>query len=142
MRVFHVVCALAALAAMSSTAFAAGGKMMNAMSAGKSVTVTMTAENNSKENGTATLTQKGTAVLVVVNLKNAPATAQPAHIHNGTCSKLNPVPKYPLSNVVNGKSTTMLKGMSLSTLSNGKFAINVHKSTNDLNTYVSCGPIK
>lgn len=142
MRFFYSACALAAIASMSSTAFAAGGKMTNSMMGGKSVTVTMTAQNNSNENGTATLTQKRSGVQVVVNLKNAPAAAQPVHIHAGTCANLNPVPKYPLSNLVNGKSTTLVKGVSLSSLSGGKFAINAHKSTNDIKTYVSCGNIK
>lgn len=107
-----------------------------------SVTVKLHAQNSSGENGTAMLTQTAKGVQVVVNLTGAPAAAQPAHIHPGTCMNLNPAPKYPLQNVVNGKSTTMLAGVKLSDLQGGKFAINVHKSTTDLKTYVSCGDIK
>ncbi|HKU68884.1 MAG TPA: CHRD domain-containing protein [Candidatus Baltobacteraceae bacterium] len=136
MRLVHAAFALAAALAMTSGAFAMGRMM------GHTVHVTMSAQNNSKETGTATLTQKGKNLEVVVRLKNAPMAAQPAHIHAGTCANLNPAPKYPLSNVVDGKSTTMIKGVSLESLAGGKFAVNVHKSANDLKTYVSCGDIK
>ena len=129
------ILALFAAAAMSSVAIAAGD-------APASVTVTMAPQNNSNESGTATLTQVGKDVQVVVDLTNAPAEAQPAHIHPGTCAKLAPAPKYPLSNVVNGKSTTTLKNVTLTELTSGQFAVNVHKSANDLATYVSCGDIK
>ena len=117
--------------AMTSGALAAGPST--------DVTVPMAAQNKSNETGTATLTQRGKDLQVVINLSNAPAAAQPAHIHPGTCAKLAPAPKYPLSPVVNGKSNTLLKNVNLTDLTGGQFAINVHKSTNDLATYVSCG---
>lgn len=128
------ILALFVAAAMSSVALAAGD-------APASVTVAMSPQNNSNESGMATLTQVGKDVQVVVDLSNAPAEAQPAHIHPGTCAKLAPAPKYPLSNVVNGKSTTTLKNVTLTELTSGQFAVNVHKSANDLATYVSCGDI-
>lgn len=121
------------IAVMTGSALAAGD-------APASVTVTMAPQNGSNESGTATLTQTGKNVQVVIALQNAPATAQPAHIHPGSCAKLNPAPKYPLSNVVNGQSTTTVKNVKLSDLAGG-FAINVHKSADDLKTYVSCGDI-
>lgn len=106
-----------------------------------SVTVPMSAQKNSNETGTATLTQRGKDLQVVIDLSNAPAAAQPAHVHPGTCAKLAPAPKYPLSPVVNGKSNTLLKNVTLSDLTAAQFAINVHKSANDLATYVSCGDL-
>ncbi len=81
-------------------------------------------------------------VQVVINLTGAPATAQPAHIHMGTCQKLNPAPLVPLHNVVNGKSTTFLAGKKLSQYMGTNIAINVHKSLTDIPTYVACGAIK
>jgi hypothetical protein len=120
------------------TAVAADSSMM---ATGKWVTVQMKALNGSGETGTAKLAQSGANVVVKLTLKGAPADAQPAHIHPGTCAKLNPAPKYPLTNVVKGMSTTTLKDMKLSSLQTGAFAINVHKSTSDLKTYVSCGDI-
>ncbi len=102
----------------------------------------MKAENNSGENGTATLTQTPKGVKVEVSIKGAPAASQPTHIHPGTCTKLNPAPEAPLSPLENGKSVTVLSGKKLSDFTGGKFSINVHKSSDDLKTYVSCGLIK
>jgi Cu/Zn superoxide dismutase len=106
------------------------------------ITVPLRAQNGSGESGTATLTQKGKDVLVSLQLNNAPKTAQPAHIHAGTCAKLNPSPKYPLKNVANGKSVTTIHNLILGDLTEGEFSINVHKSTTDLKTYVACGFIR
>lgn len=106
------------------------------------ITVPMAAENGSNESGTATLTQTAKGVHIVLDVKNAPAQAQPTHIHPGTCTKLNPAPEYPLTSLTNGKSVTDLPGKKLADLTGGKFSINVHKSTDDLKTYVSCGLIK
>ena len=112
------------------------------MANGTVVTVTMNAQNGSGEDGSATLTQTADGVVVLITLKNAPAADQPAHIHPGTCANLTPAPKYPLTNVANGMSRTIVKGVTLQQLTSGTFAINVHKSTADLGTYVSCGDIK
>lgn len=107
----------------------------------QTVTVTMNALNKSGETGTATLTQVGNGVKVDITIKGAPATDQPTHIHPGTCAKLNPAPEAPLTPLSNGRSVTVLSGKKLSQFTGGKFAINIHKSTNDLKTYVSCGVI-
>lgn len=107
----------------------------------QTVTVKMNALNKSGETGSATLTQVAKGLRVEVTIKGAPAADQPTHIHPGTCAKLNPAPEAPLSPLVNGKSVTVLAGKKLSDFTGGKFAINVHKSANDLKTYVSCGVI-
>jgi Cu/Zn superoxide dismutase len=106
------------------------------------VTIKMLAQNNSGETGTAVLTQTSAGLKVEVALDGAPTdTPQPTHIHVGTCANLNKAPKYPLTNTVNGKSTTTLSSVKLSDLLASPFAINVHKSGTDLATYVSCGDI-
>lgn len=104
------------------------------------LTVTMNAQNNSGETGTATLTAVSGGVQVVIAIKGAPATAQPAHIHTGTCADLKGV-VYPLTSVTNGSSTTVVKGITIDQLLKSPMAINVHKSASDLATYVSCGNI-
>jgi hypothetical protein len=144
MRLFHTALALAVMGALTSAALAAGSSKMMKSSMAETMTtkISMMAQNGSKESGTATLAQHGKNVVVTISLNNAPASAQPAHIHKGTCAKLNPAPAYPLSNVVHGKSTTTVNNVDLDKLAGGGFAINVHKSTNDLKTYVSCGNIK
>jgi hypothetical protein len=79
---------------------------------------------------------------VEINLKGAPkGTPQPAHIHQGTCAKLDPKPKWGLENVVDGKSTTEVP-VGLAEIQKGAYAVNVHKSGEDIKTYVSCGNIR
>lgn len=98
------------------------------------------AENGSKETGTVTLAPAGKgSTTVTLALNGAPAAAQPAHIHLGSCPKVGAV-AYPLSNVVNGKSTTTVKAP-LGQLIRGGFATNVHKSTSDIGTYVACADL-
>lgn len=86
----------------------------------------------------------------------------PAHIHAGTCDKLNPNPAYPLGNVaadftvegtpvagtpaggeesltVEGSVTTV--NVSLDDLLAKPYAINVHKSAAEIQTYIACGNI-
>lgn len=96
--------------------------------------------NDSGESGSATLTDTKAGLKVVISLKGAPATAQPSHIHKGSCAKLDPKPWYPLTSVVGGKSTTVVKGVTIGEII-GKSAINVHKSPTDIATYVACGDV-
>ena len=93
-----------------------------------SVTVTLSAQNGSGQNGTAVLQDMGDGTTkVTVNISGGSAVAQPAHIHDGPCATLNPKPKYPLTSLVNGTSETIVK-QPLSDLADGTYAINVHKS--------------
>jgi hypothetical protein len=99
------------------------------------------AQNGSGELGTVTLTAVGEKTRVDIALANAPTdAAQPAHIHEGTCAKLNPRPKYALANVVDGTSTYMVDAPMASLVAGG-LAVNVHKSTTDIPTYVACGDL-
>lgn len=126
-----------ALAAIAALAISQSGF---AWAADPTATVTLKAQNGSGEDGTATLTQSGGDLTVTIAIPSGPTTPQPVHIHMGSCATLGGV-KYPLTNVVSGKSTTTLKGVTLASVETGGFAINVHKSTSDLGTYVSCGDI-
>ena len=121
--------AVAAFAAMTGIALAQGSP----------VTVQLGEQNKSGETGTATITPQGSKTQVVLLIKGAPAEAQPAHIHDGTCASLDPKPRIPLQNVMNGRSTTTLD-MPMSVVTKG--AINVHKSASDVKTYVACGDLK
>jgi len=125
-------------------ALAAGMLLVLAAPAGaatSSLTIPIAAQNSSGETGTAVLTQTADGVQVVVTLQGAPADAQPAHIHVGPCAKLNPAPMWPLTSLTNGTSTTVVKGVTIDQLLKTPYAINVHKSTSDLGTYVACGDI-
>jgi hypothetical protein len=105
------------------------------------VTVTLNEQNGSGQNGTAVLTDMGDGTTkVTVSVSNGSATAQPAHIHAGTCATLDPKPAYPLSNVVNGMSETIVP-VDVHDLTGGTFAINLHKSAAEASVYTSCGNI-
>lgn len=126
MAVFLAFLALAGLASAAPT----------------TLTVNLTPLNNSGESGTATLTDAGNGQThVSVTMQGAPAgVTQPIHIHEGTCTTLNPNPKYPLTSLQNGKSETTVN-VSIADLLASPFAINVHKSAQDVSVYVSCGNI-
>jgi hypothetical protein len=108
------------------------------------VTVNLAEQNGSSESGTATLTAKGDKTKVVLDVQSPSATmgseTQPAHIHKGSCAKLDPTPAYALADVKDGTSTSTVD-VKLDDLRNGAFAINVHKSAAEIQTYVACGDI-
>ncbi len=106
------------------------------------ITIKMVAQNDSGENGTATLTQVADGTRVEVKLDGAPKDVpQPTHIHVGNCGHINKAPEYPLTSTTNGVAVSTVKGVSLADLLKATYAINVHKSGTDIATYVSCGNI-
>ncbi len=114
---------------------------MNVFSA-HSLTINLGAQNNSKQDGQAFLNDTPGGLKVKIQVKNEPAGAsEPAHIHQGTCAKLNPAPWKPLTNVVGGVSVTTIPGLTLAELKKAHYAINVHQSAANLKHYVSCGDI-
>ncbi len=130
--------------AMGSTAPMTGG------ASSSQVQVQLRAQNNSGVTGTATLSNVKGGVQVVISTMGQPADAEPAHIHTGTCAKLDPAPKYALKSVTKGvdgggqpvgTSTTVVKGVTLAELTSSPYAINLHKSANDLKDYVACGDL-
>ncbi len=130
-QTLHGLCGALAFVAVSA-----------ALAQDKPVTVNLSSQNASGESGTVTLTPQGDKTQVAIKLTGAPAgTQQPAHIHDGSCASLDPKPRVPLQNVVDGKSTTTLD-MKLADIMSKGGAINVHKSTADVKTYVACGDMK
>lgn len=129
-------------ALMIAVLYAFTSSVALAAAAERPIHVKIGQENKSGETGTATLTPEGTGTKVEISLKGAPqGVPQPAHIHLGSCKKLNPQPKYGLENVVDGKSSTVVPVSMKEILANRHLAINVHKSADDLKTYVACGNI-
>jgi hypothetical protein len=145
MQIFKAM-ALTAATAVAATAAAAAQSnamngMQNAMSA-HTINATMGAQNGSNQTGTVNIKDVTGGVTVTVTLKNEPSGAsEPAHIHEGTCAKLNPAPWKPLNNVVGGTSVTTVKGVTVAQLKAAHYAVNVHKSAADLAHYVSCGDL-
>jgi hypothetical protein len=103
-----------------------------------SVTLLLTALNNSGEEGKVILSALEAKTLVVISLAGGSSTPQPAHIHTGGCPEVGAV-RYQLENVVNGKSETILNEPLTAVLSGLPVAVNVHKSVQDTRTYVACG---
>jgi Cu/Zn superoxide dismutase len=126
---FVVMVALALFALSSTLVFA------------HDAVVTMNEQNGSGQNGTAMLVgmDDGTT-MVTLDISNGTNEPQPAHIHAGTCADLDPKPAYPLNNVVDGKSETIVP-VDVHDLTEGTFAINVHKSAKEATVYTSCGDL-
>lgn len=105
------------------------------------VSVKLEAQSNSGQNGTATLMPEGDTTKVVIEIPNMPAgVAQPAHIHLGRCDKLDKAPKWRLEDVKDGRSVTVVP-VPLDVILKDRTAINVHKSADEAQIYVSCGNI-
>jgi hypothetical protein len=102
--------------------------------------VNLSSQNNSGLSGTATLTDLGGGRTRVELKVSGPEGDYPAHVHMGTCANLNPAPQYPLANVTGGTSTTEINA-SLQSIQQSPHAINLHKSAQDLPTYVACGDV-
>lgn len=104
------------------------------------VTYNLAAQNNSGETGTITITPTadGKGSIVLVETKGQGALPQPVHVHHGPCALLVATPTYPLKTLEAGKSETTLAAVPVTELTNGQYAINVHKSTTEGNVYVAC----
>jgi hypothetical protein len=110
--------------------------------AGPSRTIALTTLNDSGVTGSVTLTDEGgTRTRVEVKVEDGGNTDMPAHLHPGTCAALVPQPKFPLENVRNGSSVTVVAA-SFAELTNGSLAVNLHKSVDDLATYTACADIR
>jgi hypothetical protein len=105
----------------------------------KKMTVVLGTLNNSGESGTAELTEENGKVKVEIRLTGAPAgISQPSHIHMGSTPTFGDV-KYPLNNVVDGRSETILNVTMEALLAQRPLAINVHKSAAEIGVYVVGG---
>ena len=126
--VFALAFASAMLVGLSSPARAQG----------QSTTMSLASQNNSGMSGTAVITElSGGKLRVEIHANGSGPGPQPAHIHEGTCSQLNPAPKYPLTLVVNGESVTEIDA-SIQEVTSAPHAIHMHKSPEELPVYVAC----
>ena len=106
------------------------------------VTINLLKQNNSSESGTATLEEEDGQVVITLDLTGfEEGVSQPSHIHMGSCPDVGGV-KYPLTNLLNGKSKTIIN-TTFAEMENGlPLAINVHKSAEEAGVYVSCGDLE
>jgi hypothetical protein len=105
------------------------------------ITVDLAESMGSGQTGSATLTDAGGQTFISIEISGDAVAEQPAHIHEGTCEDLNPTPAFGLESVTGGVSDSTVD-VALDTLTSGTYAINVHMSAADLETYVSCGNIE
>jgi hypothetical protein len=141
MRFVSVGLGLAATLLVAAFLVAGAGDSVSAKE-GDTVTVTMGAGRDASQTGTATLTDQGSQTQVVLNIQpGAAGVEQPVHIHSGNCPGVGAV-AFPLTNVVNGTSTTVVDA-TLDSLRTGGYSINVHQDGTQagLGVYVSCGAI-
>lgn len=109
------------------------------MQAAPSVTINLDEQSSSGQSGTATLEEVDGKVKVTIVLDGTvSASAQPAHIHTGSCPTPGAV-LYPLTDVVSGQSETVLDVNMASIQGAGALAINVHKSVKESKVYTACG---
>lgn len=112
-----------------------------APSASGPIEIALNAQNSSGETGKAVLTDVNGKTKVELTITGMPSgVTQPAHIHTGSCANLGGV-KYPLTFPMNGTSVTTLDMPLSQLLGQLPLAVNIHKSSADINTYVSCGDI-
>jgi Cu/Zn superoxide dismutase len=129
------------LALVFGLALAIGGDA-RADAQGQPVTLTLAGQNNSGIAGTATLTDLGGGkTRVELKVTGAGTGPEPAHIHEGTCANLNPAPKFTLSSLTNGVSSTDIDAP-MSALTAGPHAVHLHKSPDELPIYVACADIR
>src|SRR3954470_1866535 len=88
-----------------------------------------------------------------VNEADTAQESHPAHIHSGSCDQLGDVVvplddvTYPAGEHVGAESAHPVKtsinvvDMPLQELIDGDYAINVHKSAEEIGTYIACGDI-
>jgi hypothetical protein len=122
------------------------GKMANPMAkpGGMTKEYLLSEQNKSGQTGkmmlTETVDDKTKVTLMMIG--GTFTMPQPAHIHVGMCPSPGAV-KYPLTNVVNGQSETVID-IKMNELANSteKMAVNVHKSADEVKVYTACGNMK
>jgi hypothetical protein len=104
-------------------------------------TITLQTLNESGVTGTVSFSKVGDKTGVKIEVDPAGNLDMPAHIHPGACDALTPQPKFPLENVVDGVSSTVVPA-TIDELFAGSLAVNIHKSNDDLRTYTACVDIR
>ncbi|GAC1305082.1 MAG: hypothetical protein NVSMB19_16310 [Vulcanimicrobiaceae bacterium] len=136
----HTPQAIAGVLALAVTIGPAAAAAENGSAGGR--VYKLHAQNGSHEYGTVALKPGAGSTNVEIHLVNAPAgVMQPAHVHLGTCAKLDPAPKYPLPAVLDGTADGTVP-VALSDLLATPMAVNIHRSGDDAKTYVACADLK
>ncbi|HLJ83813.1 MAG TPA: hypothetical protein VKT51_06565 [Candidatus Eremiobacteraceae bacterium] len=106
------------------------------------LTAPLVAQRGSGENGSVTLTPiTAASTRVTISVTGEPSGAsQPAHIHVGTCARLDPHPKWGLNDVEEGASVTVVP-VGIKTLTADDYVVNMHLSSTAIMHYVACSEL-
>lgn len=98
-------------------------------------------QNSSGQNGIVTFEPLDNQTVVKIKSIGYPEEiSQPAHIHTGTCGNPGEI-KYPLVSLGNGESETTIP-IDIENFRKSSLILNVHKSNEEINIYVSCGTVR
>jgi hypothetical protein len=141
--VIRLICTLCV--GLALTPCLAGDIALARQDAANEANVQLTELNNSGVSGFASLVAKGNRTQVSMNVLGVLGD-NPTHIHQGTCSDLDPNPQFPLTNIVLPSSTLTgtsdtLVDVPLEDLLSSPHLILIHKSQKDIGTYLACGNI-
>lgn len=107
------------------------------------LTATLKEQHSSGVSGTALLTDKGhNNTMIQVQLQGDPKGGRhPMHLHEGVCTGTIPTIRYPLHDVVKGKSKTVIHA-SIQDLKSEPLYFNIHESAHHLGKVITCGAVQ
>ena len=106
------------------------------------LTLELREQNNSGITGTVEFSPTSAdTVEVEIEVDGSAGGPHPAHVHPGSCADLDPTPKWPLNNVVDGRSKTTIE-VSLDEVTASEYAVNVHESPENAGRYVACADVR
>ena len=103
------------------------------------ITIHMSAPTGSYQEGQAVIESVDGGTRITVDVRPEGDSAQPIHIHEGSCSDVGSI-VVALDNVVKGHSETLID-QPIEDLVNSGRLINVHRSFQDFPTYTACGDL-
>jgi plastocyanin len=102
------------------------------------ITIDLAEDNDSGQTGRALLTPRRENTEVWLFLSEGEMESSAAHIHSGQCGDTLGGVEYPLTNIENGTSGTLVEGVTVASLLTGGFAVNTHNAQ-DSSIYTACG---
>ena len=118
---------------------AADGSVSHTLKSAEAVLIALDEMNESGQSGRAVLTALGSQTQVEVTIGGGTFESELKHIHSGQCGDTLGGVVHGLTNIVGGKSTTIVDA-TLASLRNGDFAVNLHKK-GEPGVYTACGNI-
>jgi YVTN family beta-propeller protein len=117
-----------------------GGGDVRRLRAPRIVAARLEEQGGSGQSGTVRLIAVSrTKTLVTVTLSNQPVNGQPVHLHGGRCGSFSGRP-FPAWTLRGGRSAKVVAAP-ISKLSNGRYALDVHRAAGD-SSYVACANLR